>query len=95
MRSLAADRQASAVTQPPVAADIHQTLDVHLDPLAEVALDITLLIQQRTYLVQVLLADIADLRMNIHADLVQYRGRARFAYTIDVGHSDLCPFVGR
>jgi hypothetical protein len=37
--ALAADRQALAVTQAAVAAQVHQTLDVHRDFAAQVALD--------------------------------------------------------
>ena len=39
VRALAADRQALAMTQAPVAAQVHQTLDVHRHFAAEVALD--------------------------------------------------------
>src|ERR1700719_2373208 len=37
-RALAAHGQTPAVPDPPVAADFHQTLDVHGDVLAEIAL---------------------------------------------------------
>src|SRR5271154_4876390 len=39
MRALAAHRQAAAVTQAPIAAEVHQPFDVHGDFAPQVALD--------------------------------------------------------
>ena len=38
-RALAAHRQAPAVTKTPIAADLHQSLDVEIDLTPEIALD--------------------------------------------------------
>ncbi len=85
----------TAMTKPAIAADVHQPLDVHLDAFAKVALDLTLGIKQSSDLVKVVLADVLDLRVDIDARFAENVGRARFAYTVDIGHSDLSPFVGR
>ena len=78
-----------------VAADVHQSLDVHLDALPEVALDIAFRIQDGTYLVQLIFAQVTDLYVRTDAGLIKDRGRSRLAYTVDVGHSNLCPLIGR
>src|SRR5215217_8648083 len=48
MRSLASDRKCAAMSQPAIAADVHQPLDVHLDALAKVAFDLSLRFQDGT-----------------------------------------------
>ncbi len=39
MRALTANRQAAAVTQAAIAAQVHQTLDVHRNVAAQIAFD--------------------------------------------------------
>src|ERR1700689_5853134 len=46
MRALAADRQALAVPQPAIAAQIHEPLDVHCDLAPLVALDLIVAVGQ-------------------------------------------------
>src|SRR5271170_1982929 len=53
MGPLAVDRQALAVPETPVAAEIHQPLDVHRDLAPQIALDVVVAIDQ--------LADAQDL----------------------------------
>jgi hypothetical protein len=49
MRSLTTNRQGTAVTKSTIATDIHQTLDVHLNALAEVALNLSLSLKDTAY----------------------------------------------
>ena len=42
MRALASNGEATAMSQPAITADVHQTLDIHLNALSEVALDLAL-----------------------------------------------------
>jgi hypothetical protein len=58
MGPLSANRQAAAVTQAAITTDIHQPFDVHLDTLSQVALDVTLGIEYRAQLVQIVFADV-------------------------------------
>src|SRR5215472_2702758 len=55
VRALAVDRQAAAVPQAAVAAEVHQALDVHLDLAAQVALDLVVGVEHVT--------DLLDLRL--------------------------------
>ena len=60
MCSLTTNRQAPTMTQAAVAADIHQTLDVHLNALAKVALDLALRFEDGTNPAQLVFAQISD-----------------------------------
>ena len=42
VRSLTAHRQSTTMTQATITTDVHQTLDVHLDALAQIAFDLAL-----------------------------------------------------
>ena len=48
VRALAAHRQSAAMTQAAISADVHQTLDVHLDALAQIAFDLALRFEDRS-----------------------------------------------
>src|SRR5947208_916461 len=50
VRPLAADRQALAMAQPAIGAEIHQPLDVHRHVTAQIALDHVFAVDQRLYL---------------------------------------------
>ena len=52
-------------------------------------------VEQRTNLIKIVFAYILDPCIDIDTGLAEYRRRARFAYTVNVGHPDLCPFIGR
>src|SRR4029434_5397377 len=45
VRALAPDRQTAPVSQTAISADIHQTFDVHLNPLAQIAFNFVLCLQ--------------------------------------------------
>ncbi len=49
------------MTQTAIAADVHQTLNVHLDALAKVAFDVALRVEDRTDLIQLVFTQILDL----------------------------------
>jgi len=48
VRALAANRQATSVTQAAIAADVHEALDIELNLFAQIAFDIALLIDDST-----------------------------------------------
>jgi hypothetical protein len=48
MSALTAHGQRATMTQPAIATDVHQTLDVHLHTLAQVAFDLSLRFQNGT-----------------------------------------------
>ena len=81
------------MTQAAIAADIHQALDVHLDALAEIAFDFALIDDRADLLRSSSLR--SDLAYRHSPRFVENRGCTRFADTVDVGHSDLAPFIGR
>ncbi len=83
------------MTQATVTADIHQSLDIHLDTFSEITLYVAFGIEDRAELIQLVFAEVLNSQININARLPEDLGRARFAHTIDVGHSDLCPLVRR
>lgn len=83
------------MTQATVTADIHQSLDIHLDTFSEITLYIAFSIENRAELIQLVFAEVLNSQINVNARLAEDLGRARFTYTIDVGHSDLCPLIGR
>ena len=60
VRALAAHRQRAAMPQSAIAADVHQTLDVHLNALAQVAFDLALRFENRPDAAQLVLAQIFD-----------------------------------
>ena len=73
MRALAVDRQALAVTQAAVAAQVHQPLDVHLHVAAQVALDAVVGVD-----------DLAD-RLGVHlTQVVDLRGRVDLGARTDL-----------
>ena len=83
------------MAKPPVTTDVHQAFDVHLYAFPQIALGLALSVDDRTDLVQLVLAEIADLRIDANGCFFEDRRRARFAYAVNVRQTDLCPFVGR
>ena len=59
------------MTKTAIAANVHQTLDVHLDALSEIALDVAFGIEDRTDLVQFVFTQILDLGINVDTGLFQ------------------------
>src|ERR687894_516515 len=70
VRALAAHGEAAAVAQAAVAADVHQPLDVHLDALAEVALDLALRLDDLADAPQLRLVEVAHAEVGAHLRLL-------------------------
>jgi hypothetical protein len=100
VRALATDRQAAAVTEAAVAAEVHQALDVHLDLATEIALDAVLGLEQLADALDLVLGEIlgllvlgdpcllADLLREGAADSVEVRKRVRDVLV--AGEVDAC-----
>jgi hypothetical protein len=91
--ALAAQREAFAVAEAPVASDVHQALDVGLDFPAQRTFDLEVIVDDTTYVANVFLGPIfhtdvfADSRFRENAD------RSRTANAEDVGETDYAPLV--
>src|SRR2546423_297229 len=83
------------MTQAAVTADVHQTLDVHLRALAQVAFDLALSLDDRADAPQLLLVEVAHARVPRDARLFENRVRARAPDTINVRQSDLDALIDR
>src|SRR5207237_1144573 len=95
VRALPADGQAAPVPQAAVTADVHQTLDVHLRALAQIALDLALAFDDRADAPQLLLVQIAHARIGVHARRFEDRVRARAPDAVNVRQTDLDALVNR
>jgi len=93
VRALTTNRQRSAVAQSPVATDIHQSLDVHLDALPQVAFNLTLRFENRPDPAQLVLIQIPDASIEVDCSLGEYRACARTTDPVDVCQPNLGPFV--
>jgi len=89
MGPLTANWKAASMTETSIAANVHQTFDIHLDALSEVALDLALRVDDGSDLIQFVFAKITDLCVEIDCRLVQDRRRARFPDPIDIGQAYL------
>jgi hypothetical protein len=65
VRSLATDRQRTTMSQAAIATDIHQSLDVHLNALAQIAFNLTLHFQNATNATQLVFTQISHARVEI------------------------------
>ena len=95
MSALTADRQPSSVPQAPIASDIHQSLDVHLDLLTEIALHHSLLVDDRTDAVDLFLSQLANPLVDVNARFFEYPISSRTPYTIYVSETYLCSLICR
>src|SRR5262245_4844403 len=95
MRALAAHRQATAMTQSAIGADVHQTLDVHLNALAQIALNLALRFQHGANPTQIVFAQIFYPSIDVNVCLFKDRSRTRAPNSVNVSKTDLCAFVGR
>src|SRR5436190_2068509 len=84
VRTLLANRQAAAMPQTPIRSDVHQTLDVHLDTLAQIAFDLALRFDDRTNAPEIVLGQVAHPRVSIDVGLFENRRRSRATDSIDV-----------
>src|SRR5215211_4250471 len=93
MRALAADRQAATVTLAAVAVDLHQPLDVEADVLAQIALDLPFVGDDLADLANVILGEVFDAHVLVHARLLENGRRARAADAENVRQADFDPLV--
>jgi hypothetical protein len=93
MCPLSSHRQGTAMTQSTVATDVHQSFDVHLDPLAQVSFNFTLRFQDCPDLTQFVLIQVGDASIMIHARLVQNGTRSRTTDTVDIRESNFSSFI--
>src|SRR6187549_254548 len=94
LRALAPHRQAAAVPQAPVGADLHQPFDVLGALATQVALDLAALdgLAQLHHLV---LGEVLDARVRVDLGLGQNLVGGRATDAEDVGEPDLDPLVDR
>jgi hypothetical protein len=95
VRSLATNRERTAMSQAAIASDIHQTLDVHLNALAQIAFDLTLHFQNATNATQLVFTQISHARVDIDTRFLEHGTRARATDAVDISETNLGSLVGR
>ena len=86
-------REAAPVAQAAVAADLHQALDVVRALAAEVALDGQRLLDDVAQAADLLLGEVAHVRVAVDARRLEHRVGRRAADAVDVGQPDLDPLL--
>jgi hypothetical protein len=81
------------VTRAAIALNVDETLDVHLDVLAQVALDVSFVLDHLADAVDLVLAQILDLLEGVNIRLRQNSERARISDAEDVCERDSCLLV--
>src|SRR5580765_2873407 len=87
--ALPVHRQAAAMPQAPVSADVHEALDVHGVLAAERAFHLVLALDERAQLAGILVTERLDARVGVHAGLFEQALRRRRANAEDVRECDL------
>ena len=95
LRALATDRETDTVTDPAVATDIHETLDVHLDGGTEFAFNLVLLGNEGTDGSDLLVIPVSDLDVVIDSAILENLSRGAAADPEDIGKTYFSSFVGR
>src|SRR5258705_5458001 len=67
MSSLPTHRKCSAMSQPAITTDVHQPLDVHLNPFPQIALDLTLGLEYGTNSAQIIFVQAFNSCIEIHS----------------------------
>src|SRR5438309_2236319 len=93
MRALSSNGQPPAMTQSPIATDVHQALDVHLNLLAQVSLDSALRIDDSANAVYFLFRQLANPLINADFGFSQDLVCPRAADAINVCQTDLSSFI--
>src|SRR5690606_19568329 len=93
--ALAAHRQALAVTQAAVAAEVHQALDIHGDVATQVALDDVVAVDALADARHLVVGQLVDPALARDAHVLADPGRHRPADAVDVGQGNLDPFLRR
>src|SRR5258707_6150652 len=94
MGTLATHRQSAAMTQAAIAAEIHQTLDVHAGLTPQVTFDHIVAVDYLTDLQHFLIAQLRDPAVIGNLDLLQDVGRILLANAMDVLERDQHALVG-
>src|SRR6266550_570062 len=89
MRALTTDGQTAAVTNAPVASDVHESLDVHRDLGAQCALDAKILLDRLTQAIDIGVVQFANSLLGVDARRLQYALRRSAADAEDVGKANL------
>jgi hypothetical protein len=84
MRALASDGKTATVAQAAIAADVHQSLDVHLDLLAQIAFDHPLLVNDCADAINFVFGQFAYAALNADASFSENLVGARTPNTVDV-----------
>jgi hypothetical protein len=95
MRSLATHRKRATMSQTAITTDVHQTLDVHLHALAQIAFDLSLCFQNPTNPAQLIFTQISHPSVDVDTCFLEHRTRSRAANAVNVSQTDLGSFVGR
>src|SRR5579871_2322721 len=95
LRALAVHRQAAPVADAPVGADLGQPLDRLLPLAAQVAFDLDVLVDVVPELRDLLVGEVANLRVRVETQLGGDLPRGRPADPVDVGQPDLEPLLIR
>src|ERR1700738_5003667 len=95
MGALTAHRQSAAMTQAAIAAEIHQTLDVHADLATQIAFDQIVAVDHFTDLQNFLVGQLIDAAVSGNLDFLHDLGRILLADAMDVLERDLHALVGR
>ena len=93
--ALTTDRETDTMTDPAIATDVHQSLDVHLDGRTELTLNLVFLIDEVTDKCHLLIVPVSDLDVVVDTALVEDFPGAAAADTINVGEAYLTTFVVR
>src|ERR1700704_638170 len=95
MGALTAHRQSAAMTQAAIAAEIHQTLDVHAGLATQVAFDQIVAVDHFADLQHFLIAQLRHAAIIGNLDLLQDVGRILLADAMDVLERDQDALIGR
>src|SRR4030088_2415291 len=95
MGALTAHRQSAAMTQAAIAAEVHQTLDVHAGLATQVAFDQIVAVDHFADLQHFLIAQLRRAAIIGNLDLLQDVGRILLADAMDVLERDQDALVGR
>src|SRR6267143_290811 len=95
VRALAANRQVSPVAKSAIGTDFDETLDVHRNLLAQVALDHSFRLDDRADAIDLFLVQVLDLFHGVHFGLVENVYGSRLADAVDVSQRDIDVLLAR
>src|SRR3954471_10441205 len=95
VRALSTDGQATAVTNPAIAPDVHQPLDVHCDLGAQRALDAKILLDRLTQPIHIGVVQVANSLFGVDARRRQNAARGRASDAKDVRQANLDLLLAR